>query len=244
MISSKLDVRSLRKLSSLSSLPPTALEKIATNLTVKAVKQKTKIFDQGDAADMGYLLLSGVVRLSWVNQAHRRVLITPLSKGDFFGVGSLFPDARHPYQCEAITDCTIGLIRPEKLIDALMGISFQSYLRGTKILNTRVWETFLRCIRGMRIPLRKRLALELLDLGASFGIQDSRGTILAVRITHEELADSIGFSRQKVTQTLADFERQQVVIRDGRRLILNVQRLRELLERQSPRRERRADRIS
>jgi len=69
----------------------------------------------------------------------------------------------------------------------------------------------------MGTPLRKRLALELLDLGDSFGIQDDRGTILAVRITHEDLADSIGFSRQKVTETLTDFEKQGALIRDGRR---------------------------
>lgn len=82
----------------------------------------------------------------------------------------------------------------------------------------------------MGTPLRKRLALELLDLGNSFGVQDARGMILALRTTHEDLADSIGFSRQKVTETLTDFEKQGALMRDGRRLILHMERLRELLE--------------
>jgi CRP/FNR family cyclic AMP-dependent transcriptional regulator len=82
----------------------------------------------------------------------------------------------------------------------------------------------------MRIPLHKRLALELLDLAASFGVQDSRGTILTFRTTHEDLADSVGVSRQMITQTLAHFERHGALIRDGRRLILNSVKLRKLLE--------------
>ncbi len=226
----KIDVGTLKKLKSLTSVPQQALEQLAANLEVQPVKRKTRIFEQDEPADRVYLLLKGVVKLSWVNHLYHRVLVTPLAKGEFFGVGSLFPNGHHPYRCETVTDCTIGTISPEHVVGALLGISFQSYLQGSEILTSRVWNSFARCIRGMGTPLRKRLALELLDLGNSFGVQDARGMILAVRTTHEDLADSIGVSRQKVTETLADFEKQGALIRDGRRFILKMDRLRELLE--------------
>lgn len=93
-----------------------------------------------------------------------------------------------------------------------------------------LWGMLLRCVRGMGLSLRKRLALELLELTAWFGVQDSRGTILSIKPTHEDLANSVGASRQKVSETLADFEREHVFTRDARRLIINPHRLREIVE--------------
>ena len=226
----EIDASTLKKLKTLASLPQPALEQLAANLEVETVRRKTRVFEQDEPARRIYLLIKGVVKLSWVNHFYHRVLVTPLAQGEFFGVGSLFPQGHHPYRSETVTDCVIGTISPEHAVGAIMGVSFDTYLKGNEILTARVWNSFSRCIRGMGTPLRKRLALELFDLGNSFGIQDDRGTILALRITHEDLADSIGFSRQKVTETLADFEKRGALIRDGRRLILKSERLRELLE--------------
>ena len=226
----RVDAATLRKLKRLAPLAPGVLDRLATNLEVQLVKRKTRIFEQDEPAERVYLLLKGVVKLSWVNHFYQRVLVTPLGRGEFFGIGALYPHRCHPYRCEAVTECTIGAIGPEVLVSAMFGISLQSYMQANEVLTLRMWDSFSRCIRGMGTPLRKRLALELLDLGVSFGVQDDRGVILAVKTTHEDLADSIGFSRQKVTETLGEFEKQGAVIRDGRRLILKTEKLRESLE--------------
>lgn len=224
-----VDAGDLRKLGSLSLLTTAQVEKLAASMSVKKTKRKEKIFDQGELANTVYLLISGIVKISWVNQERRRVLVSLFPPGEFFGLGSLFPQKRHPFRCDAVSDCTVGMFKPETLVDILLGVPFEAYLRCTDVTMGRVWGMFLRCVRGMGINLRKRLALELLDLGDSFGVEDSRGTIVSVRPTHEDLADAVGASRQKVSECLGDFERHGVVIRDGRRLIINPRRLREIV---------------
>ena len=99
------------------------------------------------------------------NHAYHRGLVTQLGRGEFFGVGALYPHGRNPHKCDAVTDCLVATFTPQALLESLMGVQFNVYLRGSEILTGRVWESFSRCIRGMRAPLRKRLALELLDLG-------------------------------------------------------------------------------
>lgn len=225
-----VDAVSLRKLGSLSSLTSAQLERLAAGMSIKKIRKKEKIFDEGESADMVYLLISGIVRISWVNQEERRVLVSLLPAGEFFGLGSLFPQMRHPFHCDAVTDCTIGAIKPEMLVDILVGAPFATHLRFMEVAMGRFWRMLLRCVRGMAINLRKRLALELLELAATFGVQDARGTILTVRPTHEDLANCVGASRQKVSECLGDFERHRVVIREGRRLIIVPRRLREILE--------------
>ena len=94
----------------------------------------------------------------------------------------------------------------------------------------RLWRMLLHCVRGIGLSLRKRLALELLELAASFGVEDSGGTILTVTPTHEDLANSIGASRQKVTECLAELKREHGVRQDGRRLIVVPRKLRKIVE--------------
>jgi hypothetical protein len=110
------------------------------------------------------------------------------------------------------------------------GVPFEEYVNAIDMTMSRIRRMFLHCVRGIGLSLRRRLALELLELAASFGAEDRRGTILTVTSTHEDLASSIGASRQKVTQCLASFERRLVVLRDGRRLIVDPHRLREIVE--------------
>jgi len=224
------DARSLQKLGTLSSLTAAQLERLAASMSVRKIKRKEKIFDEGESENGVYLLLSGIVRISWVNQQERRVLVSLLPPGEFFGLGFLFPQKRQPFRSDAFSDCTVGVLKPETLVDILTGVSFEGYLRSIALTMGRMWGMCLRCVRGMGINLRKRVALELLELAAAFGVQDSRGTILSVRPTHEDLAAAVGASRQKVSECLAAFERQRVVIRETRRLIINPHRLREIVE--------------
>jgi CRP-like cAMP-binding protein len=199
-------------------------------MVVKKLKKKEAIFDQGQSAKMIYLVIAGTVRLSTVNQENKRVVVTLVPPGDLFGVGLLFPSMGQPFDADAFSDCTIGILKAEIFADIVFGMHAEAYLRCNEITMGRMWRMLLRCVRGLGLSLRKRLALELLELSASFGVEESRGTILTVTPTHEDLADSIGASRQKVTECLADFQRHRFVIRDGRRLIVVPRSLRKIVE--------------
>jgi CRP-like cAMP-binding protein len=71
--------------------------------------------------------------------------------------------------------------------------------------------------------------MALLELAQKFGVQDDRGTILILQLTHEDLADLVGASRQKVTEHMKELERQQLILRDGRKLIVLPHRLQEMI---------------
>jgi CRP-like cAMP-binding protein len=133
------------------------------------------------------------------------------------------------FHCESFGDCWLATIPPEKFISVLLGISFTDFsaLMGSTISR---WEDLLyRYTRFQGLNLPQRLALALLELARKFGVQDARGTILILQLTHEDLANLVGASRQKVTEHLKDLERQEAILRDGRRLIVVPQRLQELL---------------
>jgi CRP/FNR family transcriptional regulator, cyclic AMP receptor protein len=225
-----VDARFLSQFKSLSAFPSAELEKLAASMTVKRIRKGASIFEQGEAANMLYLLLAGTVRLSLVNQEGKQVLLSFLPPGEILGVASFSPQTQHPFRSDAFSDCSLGTIKPDALINSLLGVSSGLFFRFNQLTMGRVWTMFLRCIGGIGLNLRQRLALALLELSASFGVHHPRGTTLIIDFTHDDLANSIGASRQKVTTCLAEFVRRRIVIKEDRRLIVNASKLRQVVE--------------
>ena len=67
--------------------------------------------------------------------------------------------------------------------------------------------------------------LALLQLCSSFGVIESRGTLLRVPLSHQDLADLVGGSRPRVTEHLAELEREHLLIRQGRQLIVRLDKI-------------------
>jgi CRP/FNR family transcriptional regulator, cyclic AMP receptor protein len=224
------DSDTLARLPNLASLSRTQLETLSASMSVAEFRRRQKIFDQNQSASQVYLVISGLARMVLQNREDRKVLVNMLSPGRFFGIGALFPEKRHPFSAEAFTDCSIGIIDANRLIEILLGIPFHIYLRYSDVLMGQVWRMYLHCVEGIGLTLRKRLALELLELAASFGIRSARGTLLSPSPTHQDLADSIGASRQKVGECLAFFEARMAIRKDSRALIVYPRQLREIVD--------------
>ena len=74
------------------------------------------------------------------------------------------------------------------------------------------------------------MALELLNLADHFGSANPRGTLITLVISHEMLASIVGASRQQVTEYLNEFDREKIIFREGRRIIVNPKNLRKVIE--------------
>jgi CRP-like cAMP-binding protein len=169
------------------------------------------------------------VKLSLPNVEGEEVLVSLICPGEFFGITSLMSGTTRGFHCEAFSDCWVASLRPETFVTTLLGVSFAEFsaLMGSTVSR---WEALLyRYTRFQGAGLRQRLAMALLELSRKFGVQDARGTILIIQVTHEDLADLVGASRQKVTEHMKELERQQVILRDGRKLIVIPERLQTLI---------------
>src|SRR5262249_44790953 len=91
-------------------------------------------------------------------------------------------------------------------------------------------QSYMHCIHGIGLDVRRRIALELSNLAARFGVNDSRGILISIAISHETLAGIVGASRQQVTEYLNEFDREKIILRDGRRIIVILKNLRKVIE--------------
>jgi CRP-like cAMP-binding protein len=222
-------VKDLQRLRTLASFGATMLEKLAANLFIKTFEKNEIIFDQDEEAKFIYLSLSGIVRVSYINGNERQTIVNLLPAGEFFGIDSLNPQARHAFRCEAFDDCRIGSIKPQTFIEIFLSTPYESFLRWYTATIHPWRNAYVHCIKGIGLDLRRRLALELLNLADRFGTTDPRGISITLNISHEFLAGIVGASRQQVTEYLNNFDREKIIFREGRRIIVNIEKLDKIL---------------
>src|SRR5262245_57166552 len=224
-----LDAKILRQLKNIYRLSASQLDGLAKNLTVRNFKKDEIVFDQDEQATLVYLLLSGIVRVSY-NGYERQTIVSLLSPPDFFGLDSLVPEARQPFRCDAFESSTIASIKPPIFVKTLLGIPYENFFPAFATTLHLSRQSYIHCIRGIGLDVRKRIALELANLAERFGSADSRGILISLAISHETLANIVGASRQQVTEYLNEFDRENIILREGRRIIVNPKELHNVIE--------------
>lgn len=225
----QLDWKTLGRLKTLSWLSQDQLQGLAQSLTLEKIKRRDTIFFEGESSNRIYVLLSGVAKLSFQHH-EERVLVGLVGAGEIFGVSSLLPNTTRPFRCDAFSDCVVGVARPETFVGLVLGVPLERFSRTLDVTVARWWTMLQRYTNFVGLSVRDRLAGALLELAIKFGAEDSRGILLTLKVTHADLAELVGASRQRTTEQLNEFENERVILRDGRRLIIVPDRLRALVE--------------
>jgi len=230
---SRIEARSLTRLKSLSWMREEQARRLAEVSVPLRVRREEAIFSEGEASSHVYVLLSGVAKLCYVNR-EQRVLVGFVGPGEVFGLSSLLPQTTRPFRCEAYSDCTVAVVKSEVFVDTVLGVPYERLSLIMDATVGRWWGMVVRYANFVGLGLRERLAGALLELAEKFGVRDSRGTLLTIKLTHADLAELVGASRQRTTEQLNDFEREGVIGRDGRRLIILPEKLWQLAQAPRP----------
>lgn len=213
-----------RKNKRLSWLNSEQLDRLAASARLVNVPRSDVIYRDQDSSDDLYILLSGVAALT-LPRPRRRVLVGMLGPGDVFGLSALFPNARRRFRCDSVAECKVATIEPRVFTEIMCGDceSVQRTLGAT----FQRWESMLgRYAAFMDLDARGRIAFSLLELAEKFGVADSRGVLLPMRISHARLAELVGVSRQQVTMQMQFLHKSGAVTRQGSWLTVVPERLR------------------
>ena len=101
----------LRRIKILAELKDAQLAQLAEYLEVQPVKQWTVLFNQGDASDAMYLVMSGELRARTMVSGKETILAT-FTAGDFFGDMALFDHGPRSADIIANVDSTLLKLSP------------------------------------------------------------------------------------------------------------------------------------
>jgi CRP/FNR family transcriptional regulator, cyclic AMP receptor protein len=209
-------------LSAVKGLAGLSVEQISTlggQLRVRRFRKRALIYNGKQSGDTIYIMFSGIARLTSVNRKNERVLLEVLGPGDVVCIPTLLPDVRHSLECEAFTECEIGVLGAQALVETA-GLEYASFFLALKLTMGRWWALLVRQSRFVDQTLEERIAVALLDLADKFGLPDARGTIINLRFGHRNIAELVSGSRPKVSVCLRRFALEGVLIQERRRLVV------------------------
>jgi len=222
-------IRRLRGLKNISWLTAYQLEKLSNAMTVSTVEKCAIIFDEKHSPDSAYILLAGVARITCRNRKGQRTSVIMVSPGMIPSFPPPVPGISYNFRCEAATHCQIGTIDLESFVKISLGIASADFKRMAASYMGR-WDLVqLRCANFMSCTLEERLALILLELSENFGVPDGKVVRLTLPARHKDLAELAGATRPRITEYLSLFERQHLISRDNRQLVVNRDRLESFL---------------
>ena len=81
---------------------------LAAEVEVKDFSARQRIYKMGDSGDKAYILVSGAVQVTTVDEDHQEVLVDQPAAGEFFGFASMLEQT--PHQTNAVaTDDTVAI---------------------------------------------------------------------------------------------------------------------------------------
>ncbi len=199
-----------------------------TNLCAeRRYPQGAVIFSDGDPADSMYIVAEGLVKLASVTERGAETILHILKPGEIFGE-LFFAEEKRAFDAVASTDVVVTVI-PRKRFEEIL-VSFPAVARNfIRLLSARLVKMERRIAGFGHTWSYQRLAKVLLRLGREHGVSAGSGTMIPLRLTHEDLAKLIGTTRETVTMQMKRFRKMGLVKREGGRFILNEDRLRSFL---------------
>lgn len=209
----------LRKSALLSDLPAETVARLVAGAKVETFRQRQVIYLPGDRSVGVHFLAQGRVKVSKVTRDGKELTLAYRVAGDYFGEGCLIEGGPREEMVESMEPSTTVEVERDALDSLLVDHAQLSYAFCRSLI-TRRREIEMKVEQLVFKDVGAKLAELLLRLGTEHGIENKKGVILGVKITHQEMANLIGSTRETVSLTLSQFKRKGFIQTEGRKVIL------------------------
>ena len=201
------------------NLPPAAVQALSAITSPAAYPKIAMLFVEGQSPRGVFILCGGRVKLSTSSADGKSLIVRIADPGEVLGLPATITGK--PYEL------TAEVIEPTQANFIARG-DFLAFLRqhGEAALRVaqQLGETYHSAIAEMRNiglshSVGEKLARFLLDLSESH--DNGKGEVkVTLTLTHEEIAQTIGTSRETVTRLFGEFKRKQLMQVKGSTLII------------------------
>ena len=192
--------------------------KISELCTERRFRKGATIFGEGDPSDSLCILKSGVVKLISISPKGTEAILQILKPGQVFGE-LLLSRERRAFTALAAEDSIVTTISRQNLKELLSLVPVLA-LNFIRLLSCRLAEVEKGLAESSHTWSYHRLARVLLSLSEQYGEEVSMGTLIKLPLTHEDLANLIGTTRETVTTQLNRFSRMGLLNRRARRIVV------------------------
>jgi len=200
-------------------LPQAALKDLNAIKFTSAYPAGAVLFIEKQTARGIYLLCEGEVKLSISSSEGKKLILRMTKPGEVLGLGSALSGIAHEVTAETLRPCQVAFI-PRDAFLRFMSKHPEAYPVVSAQLGSQ-YQIACEQLRNLALSASApgKLAKLLLDFSIT-GQQTKEGSRVKLPLTHEEIAEFIGTTRETVTRTLGDFKNQHLVELRGSTLVI------------------------
>jgi CRP/FNR family cyclic AMP-dependent transcriptional regulator len=208
---------SLRAIPLFSGVSPADLASIASRLIERRYPKNATIVEEGLAGDYMYVIRQGRVKVTKASEDGREKIMDFLERGAFFGEMSLLDQAPRSASVKTLEPSVLLALSRRDFLD-LLRTSSDLALAVIQELTRRLREADVQAssISFLRVQERTRGLLERMARPE----QQFGGRRVTPALTHQQIADMIGTSRETVTRAIKELKTDGWLEQEGKRYVI------------------------
>jgi CRP-like cAMP-binding protein len=184
------------------------------------VSKKTIIYSEGEVPRGIYFLISGKIKISYLNPNGSVQVFFIYSHGDIFGHHSVLGDDKHTVNAVALEDSDLLFIDKDH---------FLNVVKNSDVLNELLLKSACHehLVLGNRInvfaqkKIRERLAYFLLLLNEKYKLPEETRSETEIKLNRLELADYVGTSLENLVRNIKEFKNKNLIRTEGKSIYIS-----------------------
>ena len=196
-------------------LPASALQTFETIKYATAYPKGTVLFVEGQAPRGIFVVCKGRVKLSICASDGKTLILKIAEAGEVLGLSATISGTPYELTAETVEPCQVNFVKREDF-QRLLREHSEACLHVAEQLSDK-YNAACREIRAIGLPhsAAERLAKLLFDWSVQNGEAAKAEPRFKLALTHDEMAQMIGTSRETVTRLFAALKKRQIVEKKG-----------------------------
>jgi CRP/FNR family transcriptional regulator len=203
--------KSLKQIKLFQSLTDEEMEQIIQKMIVKQFKKNETILYEEDTNRFMYIIISGKAKAVRTTEEGKEIILAMHKSGSFFGEMSLIDGKTVPASVIATEDALIAILAKKDFF-SIVFLHKKVARNLLTILSTRLrrcWDT-IQLLNFNHASSRTKMLL--LMLTEEYGEKKPEGTVLNIKLTHQDISNMTGLTRETVTRVIDKLQKQKEII--------------------------------
>jgi CRP/FNR family cyclic AMP-dependent transcriptional regulator len=169
------------------------------------------LFVEGEQPRGVFIVCSGRVKLTTSSTEGKTLIVKIAEPGEVLGASATILGRAYEVSAQTLEPAQVNFVRREDFMHFLT--QFPEACMHTAQQLSEKYHSAQREIRslGLSATTGEKLARLLLDWCARNGEDTAKGRRITILLTHEEIAQMIGTTRETVTRLLSEFKRKKII---------------------------------
>ncbi|MFA5859343.1 MAG: Crp/Fnr family transcriptional regulator [Elusimicrobiota bacterium] len=219
----------LSKVALFSGMNKKQLKRLSKLGVIKKFKARESVFSEQETGDAFYVIIKGLVKIFKRSSVGEHKTLVILKEGDFFGEMAELDKPYRSASAQVIVESEL-LVFYKKAFEKIISNYPRITVNLMQTMSARLREADEQIKNLVFQNTAGRLAVALLDLSTKYGNKTAKGIEINVKLSHRDIADLVGSSRELVTKVMNQFKHIGCIrIEHGKMYIINKRRLKDCI---------------